>query len=83
MPRYWRGRFFATQKNWDAALADFREAQKLAPAPIRDAAAISETLLAAGRNAEANDIVSKIDPANAAALVVARGEFRAQVFKTK
>jgi tetratricopeptide (TPR) repeat protein len=82
MPRYWRGRFFASLKNWDAALTDFHEARKLGPSPIRDTAAIAETLLAAGRNDEANTELAKTDPANAV-LAAARAEFKAQVFKAK
>ena len=83
VPYYWRGRFFASIKDWEAALTDLRQAQAFRPFPARDAAALGETLLAAGRAAEAEAEFAKVDPANAPALAKERAEFRAQVFKVR
>lgn len=83
VPLYWRGRFHASLGNWDAALADFRGAQSFGPNPIRDYAAIIETLTAAGRGADAAIELGKIDPAQAVALEAERTAFRARVFKAK
>lgn len=83
LPLYWRGRFFASIQNWDAALADFRAAQNLGSSPVRDHAALIETLVAANRSAEAAAEIAKVDASIAAAVETERTGFRVRVFKAK
>lgn len=80
-PFYWRGRFHASQKNWEGALADFQKARSLNGPAIQVTAALVETLLAAGRDQDAASELAALDAAGVQALAAERQDFRARVLK--
>lgn len=75
-PLYFRARARAARKQWEAALADLRSAQKLAPGSLREVAAIVECLIAAGRSADSDTVLAKVDPLLRADLDRERADFR-------
>jgi Flp pilus assembly protein TadD len=83
MPLYWRGRFHASQKNWDLALADFRASRAAGGPSSRDTAAILETLTAAGRPEDAATELASLAPEALATLDRDRADFRTQVLKNR
>lgn len=79
-PLSWRARFLARLGDLPAAIADLREALRLAPDSIPDRAALIECLHRAGQTAESDRLAGAVPPDQAAALDRARADFRAEVF---
>ncbi len=79
---YWRGRFRAKHRDYDGAIADFTAAAERSGGPIRELAALVETLIRAGRQAEAGPYAAQGAALGAADFEVERAQFKTQVLGT-
>jgi tetratricopeptide (TPR) repeat protein len=76
---YWRGRFRAKHGDYDGAIADFTAAAERSGGPLRELAALVETMIRAGREAECGGLVAQGLQLAGADFDVERAAFRSQV----
>lgn len=75
-PYYWRGLFRARQGDLPHAIEDFQQAVSLNPSAFKELAALAESLIQVGRNAEAEPLIQRGNALDAPGFERERQSFR-------